>query len=209
MTRIGAECGVLLTLLTMAAAPGQARPVSAAKAPRVETVTLSIRHRVFHDFHDLQSVRIGQKFLLGDTDYDARVVQYVPDFEMDLASRKVVSRSGQPNNPAFRIIVRKGDVPQDTAWAFLNMPPHFGRRSYFAFHVVRIDFSGHAPMVADTVAISAPAPSNAAAPSSSGSHTSAQSATPSGSTPAPGRTAPPPAGQDTGLAPAHRDTTGR
>jgi hypothetical protein len=190
MTRIGLGFGLLIGLLTMAAAPGRGKPASAAMAPHVETVTLSIRHRVFHDFHDMQSVRVGQEFILGDTDYNARVVQYVPDFEMDLTSRKVISRSDQPNNPAFRIMVRKGDVPQDTTWAFLNMPPHFGLRSYFAFHVIRIDFKGHAPMIADTVSASAPVPSDAGVPSPGAARTSAQSG-----------------GHASGMAPAHRDTT--
>jgi hypothetical protein len=124
-----------------------------------------MRHRVFHDFQDLERVKLNHEFRLGDTDYSARVVEYVPDFQMDLQTRKVVSRSSQPNNPGFKIIVRKSGVPQDTSWAFLNMPPHFGRRAYFAFQVLRIDFADHAPMLADTTA-AAPAPARPAAPDS-------------------------------------------
>ncbi len=152
--RLGIALALLTGLLALPGAAGSAKapPARAVGAPRVETVTFSIRHRVFHDFHDMQTVRLNQDFILGDTDYSARVVQYVPDFYMDLTTRKVASKSEQPDNPAFKVIVRKGKAPQDTTWAFLNMPPHFGRRSYFAFHVIRIDFLGHAPMIADTVA---------------------------------------------------------
>jgi len=150
--RHGIAFGLLAGLVVMQASHGLAKPEPSSRTPRVDAVTFSIRHRVFHDFRDVQRVRLNQDFLLGDTEYRGRVVQYVPDFEMDLKSRRVFSRSDQPNNPAFRVIVRKGKVPQDTSWAFLNMPPHFGRRSYFAFHVVRIDFLGHAPMLADTTA---------------------------------------------------------
>ncbi len=159
--------GILGGLLAVAVAlPAAAAP--AKVAPRVQTVTFSIRNRVFHEFRDVQSVRVGQDFGLGDTDFSARVVQYVPDFEMDLASRKVVSRSDQPNNPAFKVVVRKGKGPQDTTWAFLNMPPHFGRKSFFAFHVIRIDFTGHAPIVADTTATSPPPDTTARAPHAPG-----------------------------------------
>ncbi len=135
------------------------KPARTAAGPRLEAVTLLIRHRIFHDFADVQQVKLNQEFRLGDSDYSARMVQYVPDFEMDLQSRRVFSRGDQPNNPAFRIIVRKSRVPQDTSWAFLNMPPHFGRRAYFAFQVLRIDFAGHAPMLADTAAARPSAPS--------------------------------------------------
>ncbi len=201
--RTMARTGFLVLLLGWAGTPpagakeapaAQGRP---AAKPRVKTVTFSIRHRVFHDFRDLQTVRLNQDFILGDTDYQARIVRYVPEFEMDLASRKVVSRSDQPRNPAFEVIVRKGGVPQDTTWAFLNMPPHFGRRSYFAFHVVRIDFLGHEPMVADTLTAPAAAAADSAARATRGR-------APAGF-PAP----PLPHAAPGGLAPAHRDTAGR
>ncbi len=130
----------------------QTKPAPASRGPRLQAVTLVIRNRVFHEFEDVERVKLNQEFLLGDSDYSARVVEYVPDFELDLDTRKVFSRTPQPNNPAFKVIVRKGKVPQDTSWAFINMPPHFGRRSYFAFQVVRIDFLDHAPVLADTAA---------------------------------------------------------
>lgn len=133
--------------------------------PRFEAVTFAIRHRVFHDFRDVQKVKMNQDFLLGDTDFSARVVQYVPDFQLDLATRKVFSLSNQPRNPAFRVIVRQGKTPQDTTWAFLKSPPHFGARSYFAFQVVRIDFADHAPLIADTTAAATPAAPNMSHPS--------------------------------------------
>ena len=64
---------------------------------------------------------------MGDTEYTARVVEFVPDFTMDLKTRKVTSRGTEPKNPAFKIIVKKNNVPTDTTWAFFNMPPHFAR----------------------------------------------------------------------------------
>jgi hypothetical protein len=95
-------------------------------------------------------VKLKQDFLLGDTDYSARVVEYVPDFTMDLTTRKIVSKSDRPDNPAFRIVVHRKKVPQDTTWALLNMPPHFARKSLFAFQVVKIEFTGRPPIMVDT-----------------------------------------------------------
>jgi hypothetical protein len=85
---------------------------------------------------------------------------------MALKSGKVFSRSNEPKNPAFQIIVRQKKVVQDTSWAFLNMPPHFGMKSLLAFKVVRIDFVGAPPIVADTTQTkpSAGMPPHAAVP---------------------------------------------
>jgi hypothetical protein len=69
---------------------------------------------------------------------------------MDLASRRYFSLTAQPNNPAFRIAVKKGKVAQDTTWAFLNNPPHFGAQSIVGFQVLRVDLPGRAPVLPDT-----------------------------------------------------------
>ncbi len=146
--RIGGWVGLVVAVLLVAGAEAQTR--AGGRPARFQSVTLLIRHRVFHDFEDEQTVKLRQDFILGDTDYHAKVVEYVPDFSMDLKSHKVVTKSPDPNNPAFRIIVYQGKVPQDTTWALINMPPHFARKSYFAFRVMRVDFIGHAPVLPDT-----------------------------------------------------------
>jgi hypothetical protein len=122
----------------------------ASHAARVKSVTLAMRHRVFANFSDMQTVVLQKEFPVGDSDYSAKVIRYVPDFAMELKSGKVISRSNEPKNPAFQIIVREKKAVQDTSWAFMNMPPHFGRKSLLAFKIVRIDFVGAPPIVADT-----------------------------------------------------------
>ena len=149
--RRGMGWALLIGLIAVPLAHGGTKPPPAAKGPRLSAVTLGVRHRVFHDFSDRQMVRLNQDFILGDTEFSARVVQYVPDFQMDLKQHRIFSLTNQPNNPAFKIIVRKGKAPQDTSWAFLKSPPHFGARSYFAFQVLRIDFVDRPPLAADTV----------------------------------------------------------
>ncbi len=124
-----------------------AGPVTQVRLLKIEAVTFEIRHRVFAGFREQNRVKLKEDFQVGDTPYSARVVEFVPDFAMDLKSRKVISRSNEPKNPAFRIIVREKGVPQDTTWAFLNMPPHFARNSMLAFQVLRIDFADRPPIV--------------------------------------------------------------
>ena len=133
-------------LSVIVAAPAYGAPGSPGAA-RVATVTLVIGHRVFPDFVDHQKVKLNQDFQVGDTDYTARIVQYVPDFAMDMNSRKILTRSPEPKNPAFKIIVKQKKVPQDTTWAMLHMLPHYTKKSMLAFRVDRIDFIGHAPII--------------------------------------------------------------
>ncbi|HEU4724298.1 MAG TPA: hypothetical protein VFU59_03270 [Candidatus Eisenbacteria bacterium] len=140
---------------TIGAKPAAA-PVASHEA-RVKSVTLAMRHRVFKNFSDLQEVTPQKEFLVGDSDFSARVIRYVPDFAMNLKTGKVESRSKEPRNPAFQIIVKEKKVAQDTTWAFMNLPPHFGRKSMLAFKIVRIDFVGAPPVVADTTKAAPPA----------------------------------------------------
>jgi hypothetical protein len=142
-----------ITLFALLSGTLGAKPATtpvASHAARVKTVTLAMRHRVFKNFSDVQAVVPLKEFPVGDSDFSARVVRYVPDFTMDLKTGKVTTRSSEPKNPAFQIIVREKKVPQDTTWAFMNLPPHFGRKSMLAFKIVRIDFVGAPPVVADT-----------------------------------------------------------
>ncbi|HEU4335142.1 MAG TPA: hypothetical protein VFT32_11655 [Candidatus Eisenbacteria bacterium] len=133
---------------TPAGTPAKKPPASSAA--RVKSVTLGIRHRVFQNFSEVQTVALQKEFPVGDTEYSARIVRYVPDFAMDLKTKKIVSRSNEPKNPAFEIVIREKKVAQDTVWAFLNMPPHFARKSLLAFKIARIDFVGRASVVPDT-----------------------------------------------------------
>lgn len=131
--------------LALAGAAAPAAPPRTA-APKVKDVTLLIRHRVFQSFSEVDTVSMRSDFEIGDTPYSARVVEFVPDFAMNLKTRRIFSRSNQPNNPAFRIVVKEKGVPSDTTWAFLDMPPHFARKSMLAFLVRRITFEDHAPI---------------------------------------------------------------
>ena len=155
--RRGIGIGLLIGMLAVPATHGEAKAPAPARGPKLESVTLGIRHRVFPDFRDMQRVKLNRDFPLGDTEYSARVIQYLPDFQMDLERRKVFSLTDQPRNPAFRVVVRRNDVPHDTSWAFLKSPPHFGARSYFAFQVLRIDFVGAPPLLVDSSLVEPPA----------------------------------------------------
>ncbi len=148
---------LLIGLAVVPCPHAQAAAPAAARGPRLEAVTLGIRHRAFPDFCDVQRVKLNREFIIGDSEYSARVIQYVPDFQMDLEHHRIFSLTNQPRNPALRIVVSRNRAPHDTSWAFLKSPPHFGARSYFAFQVLRIDFVGRPPLLADSSLAAPPA----------------------------------------------------
>jgi hypothetical protein len=120
--------------------------------PKVKSVTLGIRHRVFHDFAESDEARMHEPFAIGDTPYSAVVTDFLPDFVVDVSARRITSRSNELKNPAVRIVVRENGVIKDTTWAFRNMPPHFAMKSLLAFKILRIDFTDRPPLLPDTTA---------------------------------------------------------
>ena len=156
MMRLGRalSTGVCAVLLVGAAVAAQAPPAPPAQAKlKLKTVDLHIFHRVFPNFHDRVDAALNKEFRIGDTEYTGTVIRFVPDFMMDVKTGKITTRSQQPKNPAFRVLVRKNGVAQDTSWAFLNMAPHFGEHSVIAFLAVRATFENHEPVASrDTLA---------------------------------------------------------
>ena len=109
-------------------------------------VAFDVRHQVFGKFHERVIVGMRDEFRIGDSDYTARIIKFVPDWSMGLKDFKVYNRSNEPNNPGFRIVVREKGVVRDTVWALLNMPPHFAPRSMLSFKVLKIEFTDHVPV---------------------------------------------------------------
>jgi len=129
-----------------AAVVGAADGPAPVAPPKVSTVSFIIGHRVFTEFRDQVTVKMNEDFRVGDSDYSARVVEFQPDFTMDLKNRRVTSRSQEPRNPAVRVRVWKKGAPDDTLWAFLKMPPHFARHSMLAFRLTELTFVNHDPV---------------------------------------------------------------
>ena len=143
---IGIMLACLIATPTIAEEPDSAKTAE-DEWPVVESVTVRVRHRVWAKFKEEAKVEIGDEFQIGDTEYTARVVRFVPDFAMKMKSKEIVSRSPEPNNPAVRIIVMENEEPADTTWAFTQELPHYGRLSLLAFQIIRIDFEGREPIV--------------------------------------------------------------
>jgi hypothetical protein len=149
MKRVGWVVMVLaLALAVSASAQSPSAPVPSVQKLRVKRVTFGVRHQVFGEFRDEVTARMNEEFRIGDTPYSARAVEFLPDFTMEMKTKRVFSRSNETRNPAFHVVVKKSGAPEDTTWAFLNMPPHFARRSMLAFQILKVEFENHAPLVA-------------------------------------------------------------
>ena len=126
-------------------------PADLSKARKLKEVTLIVRHRVFQNFAEQVTARLGDSFPISDTDYSATVDRYVPDFAMDIKTGRVISRTAEANNPAVRVIIKEKGGVQDTTWALLDVPPHFGRKSMLAFQLARLDYTSGKPILAKSM----------------------------------------------------------
>lgn len=146
MNRRMAWTGAAVALALSIGIPARGAAPPGPAAPRVKSVTFHVFHRVFQGFQDRITTPMRTDFRVGDTEYTGRVLEWVPDFSMDLKTRKVVSRGSEPKNPAFRVVVRKDGVPRDTVWAFFNLPPHFAPKSQIGFMATEIQFVDRPPL---------------------------------------------------------------
>lgn len=142
-------------LASTSGASGAIESATPGAAPaRFKRVTLHVFNRVFSNFHQKAVAVPNREFRVGDTEYSARIIRFEPDFTLDTKSRKVRSRSGEPRNPAFQIVVSRAGSPRDTTWAFFNMPPHFGVREELAFVATEIVFVNRPSLVSqDSIAV--------------------------------------------------------
>jgi hypothetical protein len=117
---------------------------------------LEIGSRLYPEWKETRRVRLHERFVIGDTDNAAVLTRLLPDFRILEGGPCSVS----PNlaNPAVRVYVYRGEARTDSAWAFLNFPPHFSRKSILAFQVLRIDFAGRPSVHAKSDSAGSPAP---------------------------------------------------
>lgn len=73
----------------------------------------------------------NKPFVLPGTAITALAFNYLPDFIIDMETKKASTRSSEPNNPAVKIILSKGKDTLYDHWAFFNIPDqHAGKGPY-------------------------------------------------------------------------------
>jgi hypothetical protein len=87
--------------------------------------TIRVRHIDDQESYEDHKVRLGENFFLADTEYQAEISRFVPDFAINLKTKKVISRSDKPLNPALLLEVSRHGEPIYETWVLYQNPlPH-------------------------------------------------------------------------------------
>jgi hypothetical protein len=109
----------------------------------IKEMTIRVRSRVYVNYSEEHKVKMYEKFQISDTDLEAVVVEFYPDFTIDTLTLKAVSRSDTLYNPAAKILIIRGKDKKEETWAFApGMIPHYSPRSFIGFELVDYKTSG-------------------------------------------------------------------
>lgn len=98
--------------------------------------SIQVGNRLYPEWKEDLHVRVGERFYLGDTEFNGEVRKFLPDFR--IIDGKILSLSNAMNNPAIQVFVWADSGAVDSSWAFLNFPPHFSPNSFFTFQLKEV-----------------------------------------------------------------------
>ena len=135
-------------VLVLLFGPGSVSGAETTPAPADSGLVLQVEvgSRLYPGWKEQLRLRLGELFYLGDSEYTARIEEFLPDFR--IIDGKFLTLSQELKNPAARVVVYHDTTAADTSWAFLNFPPHFSARSFFTFQLKEI--AGFVPAAVDS-----------------------------------------------------------
>ncbi|RJP26565.1 MAG: hypothetical protein C4520_00535 [Candidatus Abyssobacteria bacterium SURF_5] len=87
--------------------------------------TVRVRHISDFQAHEDHVVHLHEGFFIADTDLYVKLQRFVPDFELNMNSKEVVSRSNEPLNPALQLAVSfQEDLLYESWILYQNLIPH-------------------------------------------------------------------------------------
>jgi len=97
---------------------------------------LEIKHRVFIDFHEVDTVRLNEKFEIGDGDAHGQVFTFNPHLAIT-EKGQYLQDSDTLYNPAVRVRLYQKDSVIQENWAFYySEAPHFRRGDILGFRLL-------------------------------------------------------------------------
>lgn len=103
----------------------------------IKEITIKARSRMYAKYSEEHTVKMYEKFTLSDSDLEAVVVEFYPDFAIDTLTHKAITLSDTLNNPAAKILIIEDNKKKEEAYAFPpGMMPHFSPRSFIGFELV-------------------------------------------------------------------------
>ncbi len=134
-----AAVGVVILTAIIAGLP----PVIAAETATPTHIKVEIGNRMYPAFHETVEVEMNKKISIGDTDYLFEMIEFYPHFAITDSTKKVVTLSEEPTNPAFKIRVYQNEETVEDTWAFYGITvPHYARTSYLTFSVLEFEYRG-------------------------------------------------------------------
>jgi hypothetical protein len=170
---------LLVVAILIAAAALSLAQTDSAKAPSAQTPALlpshaetptadeffviESKHKVFTGFQQVDTVRMNQKFPIGEGDDEGEVILFNPHFMIGDTGR-VVQMSDTLYNPAVRVRVSVGDSVVQESWAFyFAEAPHFRRNDMFGFRLLDFKVGDRFVKVDKPKPIPAPSPTDSTA----------------------------------------------
>jgi len=142
-TALSIALGAAIAMSTKTGGAADAPPAGKDSPAPPDSVVILIGNRLFPDFREIVSTGLHERRQIGDTDFFFEVAEFFPHFAIMDSTRRVVSLSDEPKNPAFRIRVYESEAAVDSTWAFFNMNvPHFSRNAALWFQVLAFDYRG-------------------------------------------------------------------
>lgn len=98
-----------------------------------ETYVIETRHRLFPDFQQVDTVAFDEPFLIGEEEWEARVILFNPHLGITMEG-KGLQMSDTLSNPAVRIRVEHADTLVQESWGFHYVDaPHYRRTDLLGF----------------------------------------------------------------------------
>lgn len=107
----------------------------------IEDVLLNIKGPGLAQYGAVSSFEFDKETYVPHSDIKIHIQEYVPDFSINIKTKKVTSRSDKPNNPALKVVLLKGTT--DTLlnkWIFKNFPNQHASKSDYT-----ISFMSYTP----------------------------------------------------------------
>ena len=100
------------------------------------------------------AARIGEKITVPGSRYKLTVKQYVPHYSMDLQTRKVVSQTDKPINPALKVVGSDGsETFEQWLWSKFAAAPHKDKKAPLRMKFADLDVSS---LTGKSILITAP-----------------------------------------------------
>lgn len=109
----------------------------------VKSLTVEVRNIYYPDYHETITTTMNKEEYVADTNFSFKAVKFFPTFSILESTKKTVSLSDEPKNPAFKInIYEEGKLIEET-WAFYGtLAPHFSSSSFLIFQVSSFEYKG-------------------------------------------------------------------